>query len=102
MVDPKHRIVQLGNLVIHKVVKKQIPIVNHSQAPITITLTNHPITQQLQHTNVLRISPTQPITLPANGGQAKVDVVFAPKSRIPTFSEEVSGKFRNLSPLSYP
>ncbi len=87
--DPKHRIVKLGALRVGQSVRKTIPIINRSPAPLTFSLALTPSSVSLQEHRALRIAPTQQITLAANGGTAKVDVAFGPKMRIPPFTEEV-------------
>ncbi|KAK3085440.1 hypothetical protein FSP39_003318 [Pinctada imbricata] len=87
--DPKHKILNLGAQVVHNMVKKYIPIVNNSPAAISFNLALTPITPALQATGALSISPTNTITLEPKGGTCKVEVVFAPKCRIPQFTEEV-------------
>lgn len=90
--DPSYKLTKLGVLREKQVVKKQIPLINNSLAPITFFLSCTPSTPELQDSSVLRITPTQQITLPARGGTCKVDVTFAPKCRIPQFTEEVIEK----------
>ena len=70
-------------------VKKYIPIVNNSPAPITFNLALTPTEPALQTKEVLAISPKDQITLDARGGTTKVEVWFRPKARIPQFTEEV-------------
>lgn len=89
MANPSQKNTKLGALRIGQTVKKQIPLVNNSPSPITFHLTFTPTTPELQDRAVMKISPTQLITLPARGGTCKVDVVFSPKSRVQPFTEEV-------------
>lgn len=87
--DPKHKIVNLGSKMVGEKVRKLIPIVNNSPAPITFNIGLTPMSQSLQQNKVLSISPSNNITLHPRGGVAKVEVAFAPNSRIPQFTEEV-------------
>ncbi|XP_035827636.1 hydrocephalus-inducing protein [Aplysia californica] len=87
--DPKQKSVNLGARVVGDTVKKYIPIVNNSPAPITFNLALTPTEPALQHKEVLAISPKDQITLDARGGTTKVEVWFRPKARIPQFTEEV-------------
>ena len=90
MADPKQKIVKLGALRVGNTVKKIVPIVNNSPAPITFNLALTPSSSSLlDGSGVLKISPTSEITLGPKGGAAKVEVVFSPKSRVPQFTEEV-------------
>ena len=69
--------------------KKIIPIVNNSAAPLTFKVTANPLSSALQEAGVMRLLPTDPITLQQKGGMGKVEVVLSPKCRIAQFSEEV-------------
>ena len=90
MADPAHKCVNLGACMVRDNVRRLIPIVNHSPAPITFTLALTPTEPGLQNREVLAVSPRDAITLEARGGTAKVEVWFRPKARIPQFTEEVS------------
>ncbi|ESO91099.1 hypothetical protein LOTGIDRAFT_122343, partial [Lottia gigantea] len=87
--DPKMKIVNLGSKLVGEVVKKYIPIVNNSPAPITFNLALTPTSPGLQQSDILSIAPTSAITLPPRGGTCKVEVAFRPKKRIAPFTEEV-------------
>jgi len=88
--DARQKSVKFGALRIGQTMKKIVPIVNNSAAPLTFTVTLNPVTSALQEPGVVRLLPSeQPITLQAKGGMAKVEVMLAPKSRISQFSEEV-------------
>lgn len=99
--NPAHKNTKLGALRIGQVVKKQINLMNNSPSPITFQLNCTPTTPELQDRSVLKISPSQQISLPARGGTCKVDVVFSPKSRIQQFAEEVSGTEDNYPPVDH-
>lgn len=86
---PSQKIVKFGALREKQVIKKQIPLVNNSPSPITFQLSCTPTTAELQEEGVLKVHPTQAITLQPRGGTCKVDVVFSPKKRVPQFTEEV-------------
>lgn len=88
--------VKFGPLRIGQTVKKIVPIVNNSAAPITFRVTMHPVSPGLQESGVVRLLPTDPVTLQQKGGMAKVEVILSPKSRIAQFSEEVRF-YRRLS-----
>jgi hydrocephalus-inducing protein len=87
--NPKQKITNFGALRIDQTVKKVVPIVNNSPAPISFYLAVTPSQQLLQQPGVLTMSPTSEITLEPRGGMRKVEVVFSPKSRVPQFTEEV-------------
>jgi hypothetical protein len=87
--EPRQKVVKFGALRIGQTVKKIIPIVNNSGAPMTFRVTMQPTSSALQESGVVRLLPTEPITLQQKGGMAKVEVILSPKSRIPQFSEEV-------------
>ena len=79
----------MGALRIGQTLKKIVPIVNNSPAPITFNVTLNPTTPALQAPGVISLTPTEPITLQPKGGMAKLEVVLTPKTRISQFSEEV-------------
>lgn len=87
--DSNMKLLKLGALRVGQVVKKQVPLVNNSPSPITFKLNCTPTTPDLQDSSVLKVTPTQQISLPARGGACKVDVVFSPRTRIQQFTEEV-------------
>ena len=88
--DVRQKIVQFGALRIGQTLKKIVPIVNNSGAPLTFNVTLNPVTPALQEPGVVRLLPSeQPITLQAKGGVAKVEVMMSPKTRVSQFSEEV-------------
>ncbi|XP_055892829.1 hydrocephalus-inducing protein homolog isoform X5 [Biomphalaria glabrata] len=87
--DPAHKCVNLGAKMVGDNVRKFIPVVNNSPAPITFNLALTPTEPALQQKEVLSIAPKEQITLEANGGTTKVEVWFRPKARIPQFTEEV-------------
>lgn len=88
--DTRQKIVKFGALHIGQTLKKIIPVVNNSAAPLTFNVVLNPVTPALQESGVLRLLPSeQPITLQAKGGMAKVEVMLAPKTRVSQFTEEV-------------
>jgi len=88
--DARQKIVKFGALRIGQTLKKIVPIVNNSGAPLTFNVTLNPVTPELQEPGVVRLLPSeQPITLQAKGGMAKVEVMLSPKTRVSQFSEEV-------------
>ena len=92
MANPKQKLVRFGALRLGQAVKHLIPIINRSPAPITLNLSVTPVSQALQDHSVLRVLPTEPITLEGRNGAKVVELYFTPKTRIPTFTEEVSDK----------
>ncbi|XP_074644164.1 hydrocephalus-inducing protein homolog [Tubulanus polymorphus] len=100
VVNPKQKIVNFGALRLGQMVKKQIPVVNNSPAALTFNLAVTPSQQALQQAGVLTVYPTNEITLEPKGGTRRIDVTFAPKTRIPQFTEEVvlecAGMFQPL------
>jgi len=88
--DPRQKIVKFGALRIGQTLKKIVPIVNNSAAPLTFNVTLNPVTPALQEPGTVRLLPSeQPITLQAKGGMAKLEVMLSPKTRVSQFSEEV-------------
>ncbi|XP_013405663.1 hydrocephalus-inducing protein [Lingula anatina] len=87
--NPKQKLVNFGALRVNQVVKKVIPIVNNSPAPISFNLTITPNNMALQDASILNWSPKNNITLEPKGGTCKVEVTFSPKTRITQFTEEV-------------
>ncbi len=63
MANPRDKIVKFGALRVGQTVKKSIPIVNNSPAPITFHLGITPSSTLLQDKNILKLTPTQEITL---------------------------------------
>jgi len=88
--DARQKIVKFGALRIGQTMKKTVPIVNNSAAPLTFNVTLIPVTSALQEPGVVRLLPSeQPVTLQAKGGMAKIEVMLSPRTRISQFSEEV-------------
>ena len=80
---------KLGALRVGQTVRRRVPIINRSPAPISFHLSMAFTSELLNDNKILQVFPTTNITLKANGGTADVDVVFAPDCRIPQFVEEV-------------
>ena len=89
MADSRQKVVKFGALKVGQVLKKIVPIVNNSPAPITFRLAVNPTSPALQEPGVVKVTPTDDITLQPKGGTTKVEVVLSPKTRIAQFSEEV-------------
>ncbi|XP_066569678.1 hydrocephalus-inducing protein homolog [Amia ocellicauda] len=87
--DPKHRVVNLGALQIGQLVKRVIPLVNKSHAPLTFSVLLSPTLQELLSPKVLSINPQGEMTLKANGGRCSVEVLFSPNHRVSPFAKEV-------------
>ena len=81
--------IHLGARNIGDEVKKVIPIVNKSLAPVEfkVGLTRGSKTQMFQ--NVLTIEPHGTIDLQARGGSTSIELTFKPRSRMLQFTEEV-------------
>ncbi len=88
--NPRDKLIKFGALRIGQTAKRSVPIVNNSAAPLTFRVGVTPSAPALQASGVLRVAPSQEVTLQPRGGSTKVDVVFAPKARITPFTEEVS------------
>lgn len=88
--NPKDKVVKFGGLRVGQMVKRTIPIINRSPAPLSFTVALTPLSPLLQQVPaVLKLAPSQTIDLKPKGGKANLEMVFAPKSRIPQFAEEV-------------
>jgi hydrocephalus-inducing protein len=87
--DPRQKIVKFGALRVGQTLKKLIPVVNNSAAPLTFCVTLNPATLALQEPGIILLSPTDAITLQPKGGMAKVEVTFSPNTRVTQFCEEV-------------
>ncbi|XP_055993028.1 hydrocephalus-inducing protein homolog [Sorex fumeus] len=86
--DPPNRVVKLGAIHPGQEVKKVVSILNSSLAPVTFNCSFMFSTPELQESKVITLDPFRNITLkPKEVG--KLEVTFAPKKRIPPFSEEV-------------
>ncbi|XP_076808093.1 hydrocephalus-inducing protein homolog isoform X2 [Clavelina lepadiformis] len=95
--NPRQKLVKFGALRVGQATKHIVPIVNRSPTPITLTLSATPESQPLQNGDVLRVLPSEPVTLPGKGGSRDVEVYFTPKSRIPCFTEEIMMECADLS-----
>ena len=89
MASAANKRVNLGALRVGQTSHKTVKLVNRSPAPITFTVAITPGEVALQQANILNITPTADIFLRPNGGTSNVEVIFAPKRRIPQFAEEV-------------
>nr|XP_023421731.1 hydrocephalus-inducing protein homolog [Cavia porcellus] len=88
VLDPPNKIVKLGALLPGQAVKKTVCIMNNSLAQLTFNQSSLFSTPELQEPTVITFEPFQNITLKPKE-VCKVEVTFAPKKRIPPFSEEV-------------
>ncbi|KAL8620396.1 hypothetical protein ACOMHN_058730 [Nucella lapillus] len=95
--DRGHKLVSLGSCFVGDFVRMEIPIVNRSPAPITFHLLFSPSSADLKAVGLLSVIPTGRLTLPAKGGTIKVEVLFKPKARIPSFTEQVLMEFGGVS-----
>lgn len=87
--DARQKVVKYGALRVGSTLKKVVPIVNNSLAPVTFRLSLNPTSAALQESGVVKFMPTEDITLQPKGGTAKVEVTISPKTRITQFTEEV-------------
>ncbi|XP_051884712.1 hydrocephalus-inducing protein homolog [Pristis pectinata] len=97
VVNPKNKVVYFRALRVGQTVRKVIPIINRSLAPVNFILAMTPNQQLLQNAEVLSLSPNNKITLKAQGGTCNVAVTFSPVCRIPEFAEEVRMEFTGVS-----
>ncbi|XP_057569314.1 hydrocephalus-inducing protein homolog [Hippopotamus amphibius kiboko] len=88
VLDPANKIVKLGAVLPGQVVKKMISVMNNSQAQLTFNLSVLFTTAELQEPKVIILTPFHNITLKPKEVR-KLEVTFAPKKRVPPFSEEV-------------
>ncbi|XP_016051807.1 PREDICTED: hydrocephalus-inducing protein homolog [Miniopterus natalensis] len=88
VLDPANRIVKLGALLPGQVVKKTVSIMNNSQAQLTFSQSVLFSIPELREPKVITLIPFHNITLRPKEVR-KLEVIFAPKKRVPPFSEEV-------------
>ncbi|XP_045149859.1 hydrocephalus-inducing protein homolog [Echinops telfairi] len=88
VLDPANRIVKLGAVLPGQVMKKTVSIMNNSHAQLTFNLSALYLAPELQEPKVITLTPFNNISLKPKEIM-KVEVIFAPKKRIPLFSEEV-------------
>ncbi|KAM9301954.1 hydrocephalus-inducing protein homolog [Gastrophryne carolinensis] len=87
--DPRHKVTSFGAVAIGQTIKKIVPIVNRSAAPVTCTFSLSASSPALQDPKVLSLSPSSEVTIPASGGLCHLEMIFCPRSRMAPFSEEV-------------
>ncbi|XP_022080460.1 hydrocephalus-inducing protein homolog isoform X2 [Acanthaster planci] len=96
--NAKDRLVNFGALRVGEAVKRTVPVVNNSPAPLAFSVVITPLSPILQQLpQVLSLAPTKEIHLKPKGGSCNLDLVFAPKCRIPQFTEEVMLECAGLS-----
>ncbi|KAM9191706.1 LOW QUALITY PROTEIN: hydrocephalus-inducing protein homolog [Dugong dugon] len=88
VLDPSNRIVKLGAVLPGQVVKKTVSIMNNSLTQLTFNQSVLFSIPELREPKVITLTPFNNISLKPKE-VIKLDVVFAPKKRIPPFSEEV-------------
>ncbi|XP_077612463.1 hydrocephalus-inducing protein homolog [Crocuta crocuta] len=88
VLDPANRIVKLGAVLPGQVVKKTVSVMNNSHAPLTFSQSALFSIPELQEPKVITLIPFYSISLKPKES-CKLEVIFAPKKRIPPFSEEV-------------
>ncbi|KAM5262598.1 hydrocephalus-inducing protein homolog [Ctenodactylus gundi] len=88
VIDPANRIVKLGAVLPGQITKKTVSIMNNSLVPLTFNQSVLFSIPELLDPKVVTLVPFQNITLKPKE-VCKLEVTFAPKKRIPPFSEEV-------------
>ncbi|XP_047385193.1 hydrocephalus-inducing protein homolog isoform X1 [Sciurus carolinensis] len=88
VLDPANKMVKLGAVLPGNVVRKTVSIINNSLAQLTFNQSILFSVPELQEPKVITLVPFQNITLKPKE-VCKVEVTFAPKKRVPAFSEEV-------------
>ncbi|XP_006878929.1 PREDICTED: hydrocephalus-inducing protein homolog [Elephantulus edwardii] len=88
VLDPANRVVKLGALLPGQVSKRTVSIMNCSLVPLTFNQLAMFSIPELQDPQVITLTPFNNISLKPKE-VIKVEVVFAPKKRVPSFSEEV-------------
>ncbi|XP_041629003.1 hydrocephalus-inducing protein homolog isoform X2 [Vulpes lagopus] len=88
ILDPANRIVKLGAVLPGQVVKKTVSIMNNSHTQLTFSQSVLFSIPELQEPKVITLIPFSNISLKPKE-VCKLEVIFAPKKRIPAFSEEV-------------
>ncbi|KAG8523663.1 Hydrocephalus-inducing protein, partial [Galemys pyrenaicus] len=88
VVDPASRVVKLGALLPGQVVKRTVCLMNSSQSQLTFSLSVLFSAPELQEPKVISLVPFHNITLKPKQVH-KLEVIFAPKKRVPPFTEEV-------------
>ncbi|XP_042636791.1 hydrocephalus-inducing protein homolog [Orycteropus afer afer] len=88
VLDPPNRIVKLGAVLPGQVVKKTVSIMNNSLTQLTFNQSVLFSIPELQEPKVITLTPFSNISLKPKE-VVKLEVVFAPKKRVPPFSEEV-------------
>ncbi|XP_078720178.1 hydrocephalus-inducing protein homolog isoform X2 [Lampetra fluviatilis] len=87
--NPKWKVVNLGALRVGQTIKKTVPLVNNSRAPLTFSLALQSSQPALQDPKVLILSPSGEVTLRPRDGTCAVEVSFSPCARVPAFTAEV-------------
>ncbi|XP_026975142.1 hydrocephalus-inducing protein homolog [Sagmatias obliquidens] len=95
VLNPANKTVKLGAVLPGQVAKKTISIMNDSQAQLTFDLSALFSIPELQDPKVITLTPSRNITLKPKEVR-KLEVNFAPKKRVPPFSEEVFMKCMGL------
>ncbi|XP_069757040.1 hydrocephalus-inducing protein homolog [Narcine bancroftii] len=89
VINPKNKVVYFHGLRVGQTMRKVVPIINRSLAPVNFILAMTPNQQLLQSAKVLSLSPSGQIALRAQGGTCDIAVTFSPFCRMPEFAEEV-------------
>ncbi|XP_008567942.1 PREDICTED: hydrocephalus-inducing protein homolog, partial [Galeopterus variegatus] len=95
VLDPANRIVKLGAVPPGQVVKKMVSIINNSLVQLIFNLSVMFSIPELQEPKVITLVPFQNIALKPKE-VCKLEVIFAPKKRVPPFSEEVFMEYMGL------
>ncbi|KAK0151856.1 Hydrocephalus-inducing [Merluccius polli] len=85
--DPSLKRVDLGSVLPGKRVKKQVCVVNRSPSDLTFSMQLY--TQPPLDHRVLSLSPAGEVTLQALGGRCVVELLWAPRRRVPPFTAQL-------------
>nr|XP_004659621.2 hydrocephalus-inducing protein homolog [Jaculus jaculus] len=95
ILDPPNRMVKLGAVLPGQIVRKTVSIMNNSLAQLTFNQSVLFSIPELQEPKVITLEPFHNITLRPKE-VCKLDITFAPKKRVPPFSEEVFMEWMGL------
>ncbi|KAL0967856.1 hypothetical protein UPYG_G00258420, partial [Umbra pygmaea] len=87
--DPRHKVVDLGAPQIGQKIRRVIPLVNNSRAPLTFSLLFSSTVKALLDSRVLSVNQTGEVTLKPFGGRCSVEVLFCPRERMAPFTSEL-------------
>ncbi len=97
LVDPKHKLFDVGTLQIGQKRTKDLKIVNRSVAAVDLNILFEPKSEYLtRYKQTICVEPSQNIHLQP-GQILDLSIKFQPKQRIPRFSEDLYIDYRGLS-----